>query len=76
MLPDWLIRYLDDPRQLGLLSTVRNSLTVHAAERVFTTMILPKLDYCDFIWNNFAPYIYKTLERLQTALVTISCCDN
>ena len=35
-------------RQLGLLSRVRNSLTVHAAERIFTAMILPKLDYCDF----------------------------
>lgn len=36
-------------RQLGLLSRGRNSLTVHAAERVFTTMILPKLKYCDFV---------------------------
>ena len=51
-------------RQLGLLSRVRNSLTVHAAKRVFTTMILRKLDYCDFVWNNLAPSRYKTLERL------------
>ena len=43
--------------------TVPNSLTVYAAERVFTTMILPKLDYFDFVWNNLAPR-YKSLEQL------------
>ena len=35
-------------RQLGLLSRVRNSLTVNTAERIFKAMILPKLDYCHF----------------------------
>ena len=29
-------------------------------------MILPKSDYCDFVWNNLAPSRYKSLERLQT----------
>ena len=48
--------------QLGLLSRVRNNLTVYAAERVFTTMILPKLDYCNFVWNNLASR-YKTLQN-------------
>ena len=50
-------------RQLGLLSRVRNNLTVHAAERIFTAMILPKLNYCDFVWNNLAPSRYHALER-------------
>ena len=36
---------LDSSRQLGLLSRLRNSLTVHAAERIFTAMILP---FCVF----------------------------
>ena len=44
---------------------------VHAAETVFTTMILPKLDYCDFVWNNLAPSRYNTLERLQTRAARI-----
>ena len=57
--------------QLGLLSKVRNSLTVHAPERVYTSMILPKLDYCDFVWNNLAPSRYNTLERLQTRTARI-----
>ena len=47
-------------RQPGLLSRVRNSLTVHAAERVFTTIIVLKLDYCDFVWHNLAPSRCKT----------------
>ena len=58
-------------RQLGLLSRVRNSLTVHAAERIFTAMILPKLDYCDFVWNNLAASRYNALERLQTRAARI-----
>ena len=34
-------------------------------------MILPKLDYCDSIWNNLAPSRYRSLERLQTRAVRI-----
>ena len=63
-------------RQLGLLSRVRNNLTVHAAERIFTAMILPKLDYCDFVWNNLAPSRYHALERLQTRAARIILKDS
>ena len=55
--------------------TVPNSLTVYAAERVFTTRILPKLDYCDFVWNNLAPPRYKSFERLQTRAARIYCSE-
>ena len=34
-------------------------------------MILPKLDYCDFVWNNLAPSRYNALERLQTRAARI-----
>ena len=34
-------------------------------------MILPKLDYCDFIWNNLAPSDLRKLERLQTRAAKI-----
>ena len=60
--------------QLGLLSRVRNNLSVYAAEGVFTTVILPKLDYCNFVWNNLASR-YKTLERLQTRTTRIILKD-
>ena len=59
--------------QLGLL---RNSLTVHAAERIFTSMIFPKLDYGDFVWNNLVPSRYNTLERLQTRTAGIVLKEN
>ena len=58
-------------RQLGLLIRVRNSLTVHASERIFTAIILSKLDYCDFVWNNLTPSRYNALERLQTRAARI-----
>jgi hypothetical protein len=50
--------------QLSLLSRIRNNLTIKAAERVFKSMVLPKLDYCDH-WNNLAPSRLDRLERLQ-----------
>ena len=48
------------------------------AERVFTTMILPKLDYCAFVWNNLAPsrYTCNSLERLQMRAARIVLKDS
>ena len=53
-----------------------NNLTVYAVERVFTTMILAKLDYCDFVWNTLAPSGYNSLERLQTRAARIVLKDS
>ena len=39
-------------------------------------MILPKSDYCDFVWNNVAPSRYTCLERLQTRAVRIALKDS
>ena len=49
---------------------------VYAAERVFTTMILPTLDYCDFVWNNLAPSRINSLERLQTRAARVVLEDS
>lgn len=46
------------PSHLGLLRGARNNLPVYTAERVFATMILPKLGYCHFVLNNLAPSSY------------------
>ena len=51
-------------------------MTVYAVERVFTTMILPKLDYCDFVWNTLVPSRYNSLERLQTRAARIFLKDS
>ena len=39
-------------------------------------MILPKLDYCDFVWDNLAPSRYHALERLQTRAARIILKDS
>ena len=39
-------------------------------------MILPKLDYCDFVWNNLAPSRYHALQRLQTRAARIILKDS
>ena len=38
-------------------------------------MILSKLDYCDFVWNNLAPSRYNSLERLQPRAARIVLKD-
>ena len=50
----------------NVIRRVRNNLTVDAAELVYKSMILPKLDYCDFVWNNLSDTKYNQLERVQT----------
>lgn len=62
--------------QIGLLRRVGNSLMVYAAETLFTTMILPTLDYCDFVWNNLALSRFNSLERLQTRAARIVLKDS
>ena len=44
---------------------------MQVAEKVYKSMILPKLDYCDFLWNWLTPSKYNTLERLQTRAARI-----
>ena len=39
-------------------------------------MILPKLDYCNFVWNNLAPSRYNSLEWLQTRTARIALKDS
>jgi len=39
-------------------------------------MILPKLDYCEFVWKNLAPSKYNALERLQTRVAKIILKDS
>ena len=63
--------------QLAMLSRIRNNLTVYACEKVFSTMIMPKLDYCDFVWNTNLPQSkYHRLEGLQKRAAKIILQDN
>lgn len=50
--------------QLGILRRIRQSLTTDVADKVYRSMILPKIDYCN-IWNNLSTTRTEELERLQ-----------
>ena len=60
----------------NVIRRVRNNLTVDAAELVYKSMILPKLDYCDFVWNNLSDTKYNQLERLQTRAARVVLKDS
>ena len=51
--------------KLGVLRRMRNFLTISAAERIYKTMILPTLDYCDIVWQGCGQGNCDSLERLQ-----------
>ena len=64
--------------QLSMLGRIRNSVYVIKCLRYDTVfMILPKLDYCDFVWiNNAAASTCDTLERFQTRTARIILKEN
>ena len=63
--------------QLSMLSRIRNNLTIYASEKVFSTMIRPKLDYCDFVWNTNLPISkYNRLEGVQKRAAKIILKDD
>ena len=38
-------------KRIGVLGRIRNNLTVDAANKVYQSLILPVMDYCDVAWN-------------------------
>ena len=51
--------------KLTLFAKIRVFLTTNAAETVYKTMILPLLDYADFLYDQGILYSNKQLQRLQ-----------
>ena len=51
--------------KLTLFAKIRVFLTTTAAETVYKTMILPLLDYADFLYDQGIIYSNKKLQRLQ-----------
>ena len=50
---------------LGILSRIRPFLTLEAANKVYKTMVLPVLDYCDIVCNECGQGNNDDIERLQ-----------
>ena len=51
--------------KLTLFANIRVFLTTNAAETVYKTVILPLLDYTDFLYDQGILYSNKQLQRLQ-----------
>ena len=52
-------------KRLGMLSRVRNNISMHTANVIYKSFILPVLDYCDLVWGCCGRVNAGHLERLQ-----------
>ena len=52
-------------KKLGILSRVRPLLTTESANRLYKSMILPLLEYCDVTWHGCSNENQKKIERMQ-----------
>ena len=50
---------------VGMFSSIRHSLTLEAANRLYKAMVLPVLDYCDVVWHDCGQGNSDKIERLQ-----------
>ena len=48
-----------------MLSRVRNNISMHTANVIYKSFILPVLDYCDLVWGCCGRVNADHLERLQ-----------
>ena len=50
---------------IGLLGRIRNNLTVDAANKVYQSLVLPVMDYCDVAWSSIGKIEHDKLDRAQ-----------
>ena len=51
-------------KRIGVLGRIRNNLTVDAANKVYQSLVLPLMDYCDVAWSSIGK-IERRLDRAQ-----------
>ena len=39
-------------KRIGVLGRIRNNLTVNLAKKVYQSLVLPVMDYCDVAWSS------------------------
>ena len=54
-----------DKLHIGVLRRIRPFLDISTAKLVYSTTILPILDYCDVVWDNCNVTSTQKLQRLQ-----------
>jgi hypothetical protein len=63
-------------KRLGLLSRIRNSLTLQAAKCVYNTIIQPIFDYFDISWGAMLQTCNTEMQRLQNRATHIVVKSN
>ena len=52
-------------KRIGILGCVRKNISMHSANRVYNSYIIPVLDFCDTVWNCCGTVNSDKLEKLQ-----------
>ena len=52
-------------KRIGVLGRIRNNLTVDAANKVYQSLVLPVMDYCDVAWSSIGKIKRDKLDRAQ-----------
>ena len=53
-------------KRIGMLGYARKNISMHSANKVYKSYIIPVLDYCDAVWNCCGTVNPDKLERLQS----------
>ena len=57
--------------RLGMLRRLRNDISIHTANIVYKSYILPILDYCDTVWNCCNVGDEEKLEKIQRRVARV-----
>ena len=52
-------------KRIDMLGCARNNISMHSANKVYKSYIIPVFDYCDTVWNCCGTVNSDKLERLQ-----------
>ena len=50
---------------IGVLGRISNNLTVDAADKVYQSLVLSVIDYCDVAWSSIGKIRRDKLDRAQ-----------
>ena len=58
-------------KRIGVLGRIRNNLTVDAANKVYQSLVLPVMDYCDVAWSSIGKIERDKLDGAQRRVARI-----
>ena len=59
-------------KRIGMLSRIRNNITVYCANIIYTSFIRPIFDYCDNIYHCCGEVNSQSLEKLQRRALSVN----